>query len=234
MTAEALIPELADAGLLLQAALPLTELDAGTTDALIEAGIDTTPHTSLVMLAQAGRQFWELDVSAHLDLPNPFDDRSFAAVSAWFANTHPNASWEVVYPGDVAVPLGRLAQQAGWGAGSPLGLTIHPVFGLWIAHRIVFLTELAFPRLAQSATAHACDTCATTDCVSACPVGAVSIATGYDVEACAHHRVTENSGCALQCLARNACPVGSDYRYGDEQMTHHYGAGLRSIRAWLG
>ena len=234
MTTSIPIEELVEAGLTLQAAIAVDDLDEQTLSALADSQIDVASSRTLLMFAQAGRTFWEQSVVDHLDLPNPFDDRARSIVAEWFAQNHPGARWVAVYPGPAPIPLGRLAQQAGWGAASPLGLTINPEYGLWSAHRIVVLTELCFSSTPQrTQPPHPCSSCAETPCVATCPVGAVSIGDGYDVEACARHRIEVESPCDEQCLARNACPVGDEHRYGSDQMRHHYGAGLQSIRAWL-
>lgn len=228
-----LIPELAEGGLILQASIKLDELEESTRMAMTDSGVDLSGFASLVLFAQAGKTFWERQVVENLHLEDPFDDRAHAIVEEWFSSTHPNARWQAVYPGPAPLPLGQLASIAGWGGPSPLGLTINEEFGLWTAHRLALVTDLEFTQPQPSESAHPCESCADTPCVTACPVEAVSLTTGYDVEACANHRVAEHSDCALQCLARNACPVGAEFRYDGEQMAHHYGAGLRSIRDWL-
>ena len=234
MNGPPLIPELAEEGLLLQAAVKIFDLGDATRSALAEVGVELSDFRSLVLLAQAGSMFWDRQVVNNLHLDDPFDDRAMAVVESWFESTHPHASWQVVYPGPASLPLGQLATRVGWGASSPLGLTINDEFGLWTAHRLAFVTDLEFvSSVAGPMFAHPCESCRDTPCVSACPVEAVSFSSGYDVESCARHRITDGSPCAHQCLARNACPVGSVHHYGTEQMTHHYGAGLGSIRDWL-
>ncbi|MGI9604967.1 MAG: hypothetical protein ACR2P0_02390 [Acidimicrobiales bacterium] len=227
-----IIPELAAEGLLLQGAIAIDDLGEDVRTTLAESGFDLTGSTSLVLLGQVGGRLWKRHVSRRLDMPNPFDDVTVELVSTWIENAHPNALFSIVYPGPAPVPLGRLAERLGWGSPSPLGLTIHPEHGLWIAHRIAFLTDLAFSR-PQTPGPHPCSTCADTPCVTACPVGAVSLNTGFDVEACSVHRIETGSGCAEQCFARNVCPVGGNNRYEPAQMRHHYASGLASIREWL-
>ncbi len=135
----------------------------------------------------------------------------------------------MVYPAPVKLPLGRMAEHVGWGRPSPLGLTINDRYGLWLAHRVVFLVNAPLG-LVTTTTTHPCSTCADTPCVSACPVGAVSVDHGFDVHACSRFRLTRDSPCANRCLARLACPVGAEYRYPENQMRHHYRTGLLSIQ----
>ncbi len=225
-------PELADAGLELQAALPISALTDPVLEALGEDGVDLEPHSSLVLLGQRGRALWERSVRHNLDASDPFDDTVRSLVEGWFAIHAPEAAWQVVYPGSSRLPLGQLASTVGWGEPSPLGITIHPEHGLWIAHRIAFVCDLDLTTETASAL-HPCATCVGTPCVQACPVGAVSMSDPFDLRACAEHRAPEGSECGLQCTSRSSCPVGAELRYGPTQMAHHYASGLKSIRAWL-
>lgn len=224
--------DLADAGLLLQGSIAVAELDETTRDALTEVGADLRWPTSLVFFGQAGRRLWDTHVQHALDRDDPFDEVARELVEAWFVER--GARVETIYPGPALIPLGTLAAALRWGQPSPLGLTINPTFGLWMAHRWVGLTDAVVTMGPEGAeSVHPCSSCETQDCVSACPVGAVSMMDGFDVATCARHRIEDDSACALQCLSRNACPVGAEHRYGESQMAHHYGSGLRSIRAWL-
>jgi len=227
------LPELADDGLVLQAVLPIDELDPQTIGALVSIGIVPSEWRSLVLTGQAGRMLWDTHVRHDLHRSDPFDDTSIDLIASWFANHRPNADWAVVYPTDAPLPLGQLAQRVGWGDPSPLGLTIHPEFGLWVSHRVAFVTTLDLPASSATPRESPCVTCEKRPCEVACPVSAVSLTSGFDVQTCAEYRAQEDSPCAYECLARNACPVGVEHRYSDAQMHHHYASGLASIRRWL-
>jgi epoxyqueuosine reductase len=226
------IGDLAEKGLLLQAALPIAGLDADFVRPLVAAGVDLACFKTLVLMGQAGTLLFDDVVSRYLDEPDPFDNLSLALVQEWFALNAPDSRFFVAYPGTVPLPLGRLAECAGWGKSSPLGLTIHPDYGLWVAHRVAFLTDIKWDHQ-DPHLAHPCDSCTGRPCEAACPVGAVSVVDGFDVRACSTHRSPVGSACEYECAARNACPVGTEFRYGSEQMRHHYESGLNSIREWL-
>jgi hypothetical protein len=126
------------------------------------------------------------------------------------------------------LPFQRWAMRAEGVRASPLGVLIHPEFGLWHAYRaaLVFDRVLDLPPL--RARAHPCDTCADRPCLTTCPVGAVRVA-GYAVDNCARHVASrDGQACrSIGCLARRACPVGADHRYPDRAMAFHMAAFLR-------
>lgn len=104
---------------------------------------------------------------------------------------------------------------------SPLGILMHPEFGLWHAYRgaLLFDDATAAAQIrAEAGTvarpAHACDSCVGKPCLAACPVGAHTAA-GFDHRGClAHVRSDVGEPCMRAgCLDRNACPVGPSYRY---------------------
>jgi hypothetical protein len=226
------IGELAKKGLLLQAAFPLADLDPGLVEPILTSGADLSPFRTLVLLGQAGSTLFESEVKSHLDLANPFDDVVESLVGDWFEQNSPESAWALVYPGEIPLPLGQLAQLAGWGRASPLGLTINPTYGLWLAHRCVFVTDIEWD-YHDAAGPHPCDSCVDRPCVAACPAGAVSVTNGFDVKACATHRAPLGSECEFSCRSRDACPVGAEHHYGPVQMKHHYESGLKSVREWL-
>ena len=140
---------------------------------------------------------------------------------------------EPLFPfgGPPYLPFQRWAMRAEPVAPSPLGILIHPDYGLWHAYRgaLAFAERLALPPRAERA--RPCDSCAEQPCLSACPVGAFS-ERGYDVPACVGH-IGGPAGEACMdrgCLARRACPVGSDYAYDAAQGRFHMTAFLSAQR----
>jgi hypothetical protein len=128
------------------------------------------------------------------------------------------------------LPFPTWARRARAGHASPLGLNIHPRYGLWHAYRaaLTFSKHLALP--GPELGPHPCQTCAERPCLAACPVAAFTNP-GYDVAACATHiGAPDGDECMTAgCLARRACPVGSAYAYDLRQAGFHMTAFQRSV-----
>jgi hypothetical protein len=113
---------------------------------------------------------------------------------------------------------------------SPIGMLIHPVYGLWHSYR----GALGFPEALEVSPSEAapspCDSCAEKPCLGACPVGAFSVGF-YNVPACAAHlRSSAGADCMeLGCRARRACPIGSEHAHGREQATFAMRAFRRAV-----
>lgn len=110
---------------------------------------------------------------------------------------------------------------------SPLGILIHPVYGLWHGYRGALLFEERLELPIAAAGSSPCDICRDRPCLSTCPVGAFN-EEGYDVPACrAHLRSGSGEAClGKSCLARRACPVGVEYVYRDDHARFHMAAFL--------
>jgi cyanocobalamin reductase (cyanide-eliminating) / alkylcobalamin dealkylase len=101
------------------------------------------------------------------------------------------------------LPLQRLAVAAGIGALSPTHLVIHPIYGPWFALRAVIVCDGQPP--ARTSVARACT------CDARCTA--------------AFDRALASSGperWRAWLAVREACTVGRDYRYSDEQIAYHY------------
>jgi hypothetical protein len=125
-------------------------------------------------------------------------------------------------------PFQRWAKRAEGLQASPLGILIHPEFGLWHAYRaaLVFDHEIALPSVPTAV--HPCIGCVDKPCLFACPATAIT-AGGYDVSRCASHVAgAGGTDCRLEgCLARGACPVGREYIYPARAMEFHMAAFLK-------
>lgn len=127
-------------------------------------------------------------------------------------------------------PFQRMLAAATGMRQSPLGLFIHPEFGLWQAVRGVLVVphgrKFMIPDNALAGTPenqiHPCDGCKEKPCLSACPVDAFD-GKSLDVASChAHLILNKEPRCMISgCRARDACPVGRQHRYDGEQVRFH-------------
>jgi len=115
-------------------------------------------------------------------------------------------------------------------ARSPIGLLIHPDWGLWHAYRGALALRQRLPLIETAAAASPCDACAQRPCLSACPADAFSPDTGYHVAACIRHlRDPAGAACLTTgCAARRACPVGRQHAHAPAQSLFHMQAFLRA------
>jgi hypothetical protein len=136
-----------------------------------------------------------------------------------------------LYPfgGPPHLPFQQWARRAEPVHPSPVGVLIHPIYGLWHSYRgaLGFAQALDVPALPRSMSP--CDSCRARPCLGACPVGAFSLK-GYDVAACAAHlKGAAGENCMSRgCLARRACPVGADHADAPEQAAFTMRAFLRA------
>jgi hypothetical protein len=118
-------------------------------------------------------------------------------------------------------PFQRWAQRAEPLSPSPLGLFIHPRYGLSHSYRGALGLAEPLELGAAEQAPNPCEACAARPCLSTCPVGAFS-GGGYDVAACAAWLKGAGQACmAGGCLARRACPVGPEYAQSPEQAAFH-------------
>lgn len=181
---------------------------------------------TLIVLGNAGAPMWRAFSNAP-SRAGGLDRWTRAAVSTL---ARPMGA-VAIFPFDRPFPpFQRWAAKAENLKASPLGILIHPEFGLWHAYRGALLFKDAIALPAAQALPRPCDTCQDKPCLSACPVEAFG--ERYDVPKCTDHiagpRGTEclNGG----CLARRACPVGRDYTYVPDQARFHMEAFLRANR----
>jgi hypothetical protein len=128
-----------------------------------------------------------------------------------------------LYPFDrPALPFLSWARRGGAGHTSPLGLNIHPTYGLWHAYRAALLFPVAFDLPRVHGGLHPCKSCADKPCLSACPVQAFD-GQSYNVDACGQHiNSPQGEDCMSDgCKARLACPVGRGFTYAPNQIRFH-------------
>lgn len=187
------------------------------------AGVGT-----VVLVGNSGGAMWEAFAPNIDGEKNPLDRWTRRVIDPIAERFDARA----IYPFDPDVPpFQRWALRGDAVYASPLGILIHPKYGLWQAYRaaLLFSERLALPP--RSNTPSPCESCAEKPCLSACPVGAFS-GRAYDVVACADHIAGPQADCSsIGCHARNACPVGQEWRYPDAQVRFHMAAFSRSVVA---
>jgi len=179
------------------------------------------PARTLALIGNAGPAMWQRFAEARAESDNPLDDWTRTILTDLAARFQARA----VFPFEMPyLPFQRWAQAVGIAFTSPLGLTIHPRFGLWHAYRgaLLFDTVMATPSRNAAATRRSpCDDCMARPCLSACPAGAFS-SSGYDLNACITHLTGPAATICLDgCRARHACPVGREYAYDGDQARFH-------------
>ena len=176
---------------------------------------------TIVLAGMAGREGWRAFAAspeASDGLDHPLDRWSRRLTEALARELGGKALFP--FGGPPFLPFQRWAQRAEPVHSSPIGLLIHPRYGLWHSYRgaLGFREALAVPEPALVPSP--CQSCTGRWCLSACPVGAFSPG-AYDVAACAGYlKSAAGRDCmAGGCQARRACPVGVEHAYGPEQAS---------------
>jgi hypothetical protein len=184
---------------------------------------------TIVLAGMVGRDGWDAFAAspeASGGLADPLDRWSRRLIES----VADELGGKALFPfgGPPFFPFQRWAQRAEPLHSSPIGLLIHPHYGLWHSYRGALGLSEALALAEPARGLSPCETCSGRWCLKTCPVGAFSEA-GYDVGACADHlRSTAGGDCmAFGCRARRACPVGADHAYGPEQVSFLMRAFLR-------
>lgn len=162
---------------------------------------------TLVLIGNAGPGMWREFapfLARHPGLRNPLNTwvmQTVGAIAVAF-----EAAAVYTHEGPPFYPFLRWAQRAEPVAPSPIGLLIHPVYGLWHAYRaaLLFADEFALPSLAPAPSP--CERCTARPCLGA-GLADPRQRNGFDA-------------------ARRACPVGSDFLYEPAQSAFHQAAFL--------
>jgi ferredoxin len=137
---------------------------------------------TVIMAGNAGTGMWEALSHARPSSPDPLDSWSRSILDR-IAAAH-GAAVAMPSDGPPYAPFQRWAMRAEPVHPSPLGILIHPRWGLWHGYRGALLFAEAFEVPKREVQASPCETCAERPCLSTCPVEAFTTA-HYAVDACA-------------------------------------------------
>lgn len=184
---------------------------------------------SVLLIGNAGAAYWphfsRWRAGHPAGLANPLDSWSRQIIEAVAGDVGARA----VFPSDTPyLPFQQWAMRAEGTKSSPLGILMHPEYGLWHAYRGALLFDVELTVGEPRAQNHLCDACVGKPCLKACPVGAYSAA-GFAYQDClAHVCGPDGAACGeTGCLDRNACPYGTAYRYPAEVQAFHMAAFMR-------
>ncbi|MBE0623111.1 MAG: hypothetical protein IH605_21185 [Burkholderiales bacterium] len=220
---------LQDAGL-----TPRGAFHPGAGDDVPPAAADT-PARTLVLAGNAGPRMWRAfgagraRDAARDAAPMSLDEWSEHVLNGIAARLGARVVFPFQHP---YLPFQRWAMRAEACHASPLGLLIHPDYGLWHGYRGALLLAAEIELPSPDRRASPCASCADRPCLSGCPVGAFE-AGAYDVPACVCHLVFAPEPDCMDggCLARCACPIGRDYRYAPAQARFHMQSFIEANRA---
>jgi ferredoxin len=195
---------------------------------------DGAEAATCILVGNAGAAMWQaFRESAVPETAHPLDNWlrpgiEAAASACGAAALFPN-------DGPPFLPIDRWAMRAEAVRRSPIGILIHPDFGLWHVYRAVLLFQERLPLPEPDRRESPCAVCAKKPCLSVCPTDAFR-PDRFDAAACvAHVKSADGSNCRERgCLARRACPVGRAYRYPSDQQAFHMDAMVRAVERGFG
>ena len=105
---------------------------------------------------------------------------------------------------------------------TPIGILIHPKWGLWHSWRGALAFRVFLDAPPPQVENNPCDSCEEKPCLRACPVQAFRTS-GYEVARCLDYLdEPDATGCMTHgCSARRACPIGAQYQYQPERAAFH-------------
>lgn len=185
----------------------------------------------LILFGHGGRRLWECVQASGIGGDNPIDDYSMRTVAQCFAEHLPDRRYRFLFPGDHPIGLQALGELAGWHRPSPIMVGVDRQWGSWYAYRAVVVADTDFQPSPALVDRSPCLDCPGQPCVAACPADALRDGR-FDLETCSRFRLLPDSPCSHGCLARQACPVGSEHRYEPAQIVHSYSRSLAVIRRY--
>ena len=183
---------------------------------------------TMLLVGHVGRALWPVFEADQPNTNHPLE--------AWTrATLAPIAEAEgatLILPNDGPpyLPFQQWAMRAEPVHPSPLGILIHPEWGLWHAYRAAIVLDATLEIPARDDRPSPCDSCADKPCLSTCPVSAFN-GHAFNADRCAAH-LTAPAGTACRargCRARLACPIGREHAYDDNQQAFHMAAFLQGM-----
>jgi len=182
---------------------------------------------SILVFGSGGPALWEAllaDLRAnprHLaDEPHPLDAfvrRAVAAADAALGDV-PRRWFFAAADAELHLDFRALADLAGLGGKSRLGLLLHPEYGLWLGLRAALFLGAPLP-ISPRAAADPCVGCPA-PCITACP-GNAFVDGLWNVDRCSAFH-SASTLCAASCAARSACVRAPEHRYGPDELLYHY------------
>lgn len=209
--------DLAAAGFLL-----LGSFEPSATDGVPDIS-DGRPARGLCLIGSTGPSLWGPLTSApeYRDgAPHPMDRYTKRELTRLAAGHGLDALFP--FEGPPYFPFQQWALKCGGFSQSPLGVLAHETYGPWTGFRAAFLSAERVIDKQSSGDSGPCEACRDRPCLTACPVSAISVETGYDVAACKDHlKNGREIACWSGCLARHACPYGQDHKPHPENALFH-------------
>ena len=185
---------------------------------------------TIVLAGMVGRDGWSAFAAspeARDGLDDPLDRWSRRLIEALARELGGKALFP--FGGPPFWPFQQWARRAEPVHSSPIGILIHPRYGLWHSFRgaLAFREAFDIPKLTDVPSP--CESCSGRWCLKTCPVGAVLR------RRLRRRRLRgpppKRRGWGLYgrgCRARRACPVGAEHAYGVEQTSFAMRAFLKA------
>ncbi len=207
-------------GLILRGGFDFTAEDAPP------PGPDGAPARSVLLVGHGGPEYWRHFQAWMERQQSPCADPLDQWAASRISPVAEVSGARAVYPSDRPyLPFQQWAMRSEGLRPSPLGMLIHPEYGLWHAYRAALLFSRKLNLPPAPPVRHPCNNCAERPCLTACPVEAHRLE-GLSVETCrAHLAAPAGIACRQKgCLSRNACPVGAQWRLPAAVQAFHLAA----------
>jgi ferredoxin-like protein FixX len=212
--------------------------------AIFQAFPEAQRFRQLWMFGNGGPGFWQafsryrqqqMDKGETQLSDHPMDHFARETVRTFLDEKALNGDFQFLYPGSFVLNLQSLGRLLGWHHDTPLKIGLHPLYGLWFAYRAVVLVNAdeatspwPAPTTAATTAPTTCQACTSKACIRSCPASAIS-EEQFSLAHCVDYRRQVDSPCAQKCIAREACPVATEYRYSDAQIRFHYAQSLSML-----